>query len=118
MKMDIGTQIIATLFANGIVATIVWFFIKRYINNQDERLTAAEEKADHLQSNYTQKFEKVYQKMDENRDHLATKMEEIKVDKIEYRMKQIEQMTELKHQVKDIAGAVRRIEQNGKPTQY
>lgn len=108
---SVETIWLANVLSTGVIVTVVAWFLKRLFKDYDDRIAKSEKEAAEIKKNYIQRFEDVKQNQQRNKDEILGKLEEVKVDKIEYRMKQIHDMTEIKHSITDLR---KDMERNGK----
>lgn len=97
------------LVGAGVVIAVVGWLLKRYVDSYDERLKKCEDEAEHIKTNYNDKFAKVHIKVDDAKDEIMSKIEVIKDDKAAYRQSQAAITSRMEEQIKNIFYEIKQL---------
>jgi len=122
--MKMGETIwLANMLSGGVIVSLLIFFFKRVLKSifdsiaankkeHDERIEKAEFNASEIRKNYIKRFEDVHCVQHETKDLLLERLQEMKDEKIEYRMQQIEIMADIKHGIENLKKDIERNNKN------
>ena len=114
---------LANMLSGGVIVSLLIFFFKRVLKSifdsiaankkeHDERIEKAEFNASEIRKNYIKRFEDVHCVQHETKDLLLERLQEMKDEKIEYRMQQIEIMADIKHGIENLKKDIERNNKN------
>lgn len=83
---------VANIISGATTITVLAFFISRLIRGYDDRIKAAEEKAEEIEQNYIKRFEDVHKKIDRTKEEIFHKIDASSRDRSDYRERQAERM--------------------------
>jgi predicted nucleic acid-binding Zn-ribbon protein len=83
---------IANFVTAATILSVIIYLAKRFINDYDKRLAAAEKKAEEIEENYIRRFEEVNERLEDKtyeiKKHFDEKVEMINRDRSSYREQQ------------------------------
>lgn len=102
-----SANLLSSLVNAGVVLGGLIFFLKKWISENDKKHAEHDKRIDELEDNYLDRFEKVHHQLDDNKNVLVNKIDEINRDKWEHRNRQAEQLGAIRSDVSHLTEIIK-----------